>query len=226
MKGLFTSYLARNELRNDKAFFWAKNFENQNQDKKSIIENISTSKSISRYKNRSREKSFQRLYNQIKNSLDKKISIKNIRYISNFSFSLKSEETFENRNKNLNKNSIFQCKNNKLLNINIYNPINKIINTSVKTQILLDTNWEKYRINNNKLIKINPKTINLDNEINNLDSFSDDNHFSKNIFYPEKNLLKNIFINNNFMPDINKLRYKKFSERIQQVKQKKREIFK
>ena len=91
MKGLFTSYLARNELRNDKAFFWAKNFENKNQDKKSIIENISTSKSISRYKNRSREKSFQRLYNQIKNSLDKKISIKNIRYISNFSLSLKSE---------------------------------------------------------------------------------------------------------------------------------------
>ena len=153
MKSLFISYLTRNELSYDNAFFWAQNLEKKNQDKINIMGSKATNKSITSYRNRGREKTFQRLYNQIKKSLDKRNNIST----SHFNFSIKSMETLGNLNKNLNnnknKNNNYQCKDNRPLKIKVYTPINKIINTNINHHILFNMHNEKYRKNYNRLIK-------------------------------------------------------------------------
>ena len=141
MKGLFTSYLSRNELKNDLLFFWVINPENKSKErinKRKECDSINNS-FITSYNNMRKRNSRQRLYSQIKKIFAQTSIEKNKQARSNLNFNLKpmtvdnknkSNNNTNDKNKNYKKlgNNKFKYNENKTLNNRNYNSNSKILN--------------------------------------------------------------------------------------------------
>ena len=202
MKSLFTSYLSRNELKNDLLFFWVINLEKKSKEgiNKGKASDTKNNSNITSSNNIRKRNSRQRLYSQIKKFFAQTSIEKNKHTQSNLNFNLKSMAV-DNKNKSNNNtidknnnykklgNNNFKYNEKKPLNNRNDNSNNKILNkkknqeTSPKTdnsKTLKYLKVNKLNFKNkgkDKLIIQNKEKIQLMKEIKNVNNL---NYYSIN----------------------------------------------